>query len=66
MENYKVCNFRDCGRALSTKDLSRPHTLIHNKTEFVFCEKHYHKVIGMVVEIKRCEDRLNKNITLIN
>ncbi|MCK9544691.1 MAG: hypothetical protein M0R03_21955 [Novosphingobium sp.] len=61
MEKIMYCNFKDCGKVLSKKEMNQP-SIIHNKREYHFCKKHFSKMLGMIAEYKKAEDRINKNI----
>lgn len=61
MDKFVRCSFRDCGAVLSKKELCQP-KINHNKVDYCFCQKHFHKMLGLVAEHKKTEDRINKNL----
>jgi len=56
------CNFVGCFKALSRKDLMPLRTINFDNKKYNFCEKHFNKITGMIVEMKSKQHKINKSL----
>lgn len=62
----ELCNFVGCSKALSKKDLQPLRRVTFDNKRYQFCEKHFNKITGMIVEMKSYRKRIDKSLKTKN
>jgi hypothetical protein len=57
-----ICSFVDCSKPLSKKNLETTKGINFDCRKYYFCEKHFHKITGMIVEMKMKINKINKSL----